>query len=96
MLVKMRVCHGFSVKFSQITSIIDVKFDGGESSLSLRVVMIRDINDTLIFASYSGWTREKFEFSSVIVEPSSSSSNYRASRVRVYQYSAREPNELLF
>ena len=51
----------------------------------------RGVNDTLILASYSGSAREKLEFGSVIVEPSSSSSSssYRANRVRVYQYPAR-------
>ena len=46
----------------------------------------RGVNDTLIFIIYSGSVREKFEFISVIVEPSSnsSSSSYRASRIRVY------------
>ena len=43
-----------------------------------RMVTIRDVNDILILASYSGLAREKLEFGSIIVEPSSS---YRANRV---------------
>ena len=47
---------------------------------------IRGVNDTLILTNYSRSIREKLEFDSIIVK---SSSSYRASQIRVYQYSAQ-------
>ena len=67
-----------------------------------KVVESRGVNDTLLLASYSGSAREKLEFGSVIIEPSSSSSRARAIERAEFEYTntrleqAREPNELLF
>ena len=54
----------------------------------------RGVNDTLILASYSGSAREKLEFGSVIIEPSSSIERAEFEYINTRLEQAREPNKL--